>query len=31
MRIQSQIDVLNEDFNATNSDFNQVPALFSEL
>lgn len=28
-RIQSQIDVLNADFNATNSDYNQVPALFS--
>jgi hypothetical protein len=28
-QIQSQIDVLNKDFNATNSDFNQVPALFS--
>ncbi|HLF51383.1 zinc metalloprotease [Flavobacterium sp.] len=28
-QIQSQIDVLNEDFNATNSDFNQVPSLFS--
>jgi hypothetical protein len=28
-QIQSQIDVLNQDFNATNSDFNQVPALFS--
>jgi hypothetical protein len=28
-QIQSQIDVLNKDFNATNTDFNQVPALFS--
>jgi hypothetical protein len=28
-QIQSQIDVLNEDFNATNSDYNSVPALFS--
>ena len=28
-QIQSQIDILNEDFNATNSDFNQVPAAFS--
>lgn len=28
-QIQSQIDVLNKDFNATNSDFNQVPAVFS--
>ena len=28
-QIQSQIDVLNQDFNATNSDYNQVPALFS--
>ncbi|MET0946284.1 MAG: zinc metalloprotease [Flavobacterium sp.] len=28
-QIQSQIDVLNQDFNATNSDFNQVPTLFS--
>jgi hypothetical protein len=27
-QIQSQIDILNKDFNATNSDFNQVPALF---
>jgi hypothetical protein len=26
---QSQIDVLNADFNATNSDFNSTPALFS--
>jgi tRNA1(Val) A37 N6-methylase TrmN6 len=25
-QIQSQIDVLNDDFNATNSDFNSVPA-----
>lgn len=28
-QIQSQIDVLNKDFNAQNSDFNQVPTLFS--
>jgi hypothetical protein len=28
-QIQSQIDVLNEDFNATNSDYNKVPTLFS--
>lgn len=28
-QIQSQIDVLNNDFNATNSDFDQVPTLFS--
>jgi hypothetical protein len=28
-QIQSQIDVLNQDFNATNSDFTSVPALFS--
>jgi len=28
-QIQSQIDVLNQDFNALNSDYNQVPALFS--
>jgi hypothetical protein len=28
-QIQSQIDVLNEDFNAQNDDFNQVPAAFS--
>jgi hypothetical protein len=28
-QIQSQIDILNKDFNAANSDFNQVPALFS--
>jgi outer membrane murein-binding lipoprotein Lpp len=28
-QIQSQIDVLNEDFNATNPDFGSVPALFS--
>ena len=30
-RIQSQIDVLNKDFNAANSDYNSVPALFSGL
>jgi hypothetical protein len=28
-RIQSQIDVLNKDFNALNSDYSSVPALFS--
>jgi hypothetical protein len=28
-QIQSQIDVLNKDFNAANSDYNSVPALFS--
>ncbi|WP_016989110.1 zinc metalloprotease [Flavobacterium sp. ACAM 123] len=28
-QIQSQIDVLNEDFTATNADFGSVPALFS--
>lgn len=28
-QIQSQIDVLNKDFNALNSDFGNVPALFS--
>ncbi|MFV5700686.1 zinc metalloprotease [Flavobacterium sp. XS2P12] len=28
-QIQSQIDVLNQDFNATNSDFSTTPALFS--
>ncbi|MBP4142329.1 zinc metalloprotease [Flavobacterium sp. I-SCBP12n] len=28
-QIQSQIDVLNRDYNALNSDFNSVPALFS--
>lgn len=28
-QIQSQIDVLNEDFNATNADFNLVPSTFS--
>lgn len=28
-QIQSQIDVLNNDFNATNSDYNNVPTLFS--
>ena len=27
--IQSQIDVLNQDFNAQNPDYNSVPALFS--
>ena len=28
-QIQSQIDILNQDFNATNADYNSVPALFS--
>ena len=28
-QIQSQIDVLNKDFNALNTDYSQVPALFS--
>ncbi|WP_281232702.1 zinc metalloprotease [Flavobacterium gelatinilyticum] len=28
-QIQSQIDVLNKDFNALNSDYNNVPALFA--
>jgi len=28
-QIQSQIDVLNKDFNAANSDYNNVPSLFS--
>jgi hypothetical protein len=28
-QIQSQIDVLNADFNATNADYNQVPTLFA--
>ena len=28
-QIQSQIDVLNKDFNALNSDYNSVPPLFS--
>ena len=28
-QIQSQIDVLNEDFNATNADFSKVPTTFS--
>jgi hypothetical protein len=28
-QIQSQIDVLNKDFNAANSDYNNVPQLFS--
>lgn len=30
-QIQSQIDVLNKDFNAQNADFSQVPALFSNV
>ncbi len=28
-QIQSQIDVLNKDFNAANSDYNKVPTLFA--
>ena len=28
-QIQSQIDVLNKDFTATNSDYNTIPALFA--
>ena len=31
VQIQSQIDVLNEDFNATNADFTSTPALFSNV
>lgn len=30
-QIQSQIDILNKDFNGLNSDYNSVPALFSGL
>ncbi len=30
-QIQSQIDILNKDFNAANSDFNKVPSLFSAV
>ncbi|MEG2334395.1 zinc metalloprotease [Chryseobacterium sp.] len=30
-QIQSQIDVLNKDFNATNSDYNNVPTLFANV
>lgn len=30
-QIQSQIDVLNEDFNATNPDFSLVPTLFQNV
>jgi hypothetical protein len=30
-QIQSQIDVLNKDFTAQNSDFNSVPALFAPV
>lgn len=30
-QIQSQIDVLNEDYNATNTDFSKVPAGFSSV
>ena len=29
LQIQSQIDVLNKDFNGLNSDYNQVPTLFA--
>jgi hypothetical protein len=28
-QIQSQIDILNKDFNAQNTDYNQVPSIFS--
>jgi hypothetical protein len=31
VQIQSQIDVLNKDFNASNTDYNSVPALFSSV
>jgi hypothetical protein len=30
-QIQSQIDVLNDDFTATNTDFGSIPALFSPV
>ena len=30
-QIQSQIDVLNDDFTATNTDFSSIPALFSPV
>ena len=30
-QIQSQIDVLNRDFNATNTDYNNVPTLFANV
>lgn len=30
-QIQSQIDILNNDFNALNSDYNTVPPLFSDV
>ncbi|MBC7845384.1 MAG: zinc metalloprotease [Flavobacterium sp.] len=30
-QIQSQIDILNKDFTATNSDFNKVPQMFSAV
>jgi hypothetical protein len=30
-QIQSQIDVLNKDFNALNTDFNRVPSTFSNV
>lgn len=30
-QIQSQIDVLNKDFNALNSDYNSVPSLFANV
>ena len=28
-QIQSQIDALNQDFNGTNAEFNQVPGVFA--
>jgi hypothetical protein len=30
-QLQTQIDVLNKDFAATNSDYNQIPSLFSPV
>ena len=30
-QIQSQIDILNDDFNALNSDYNSVPSIFSNV
>jgi len=30
-QIQSQIDILNKDFNALNSDYNSVPSIFENL
>lgn len=30
-QIQSQIDVLNKDFTATNSDYNSIPSLFTSV